>query len=262
MTADTAPDGLAATGLHFARGGERVLQGVNLKLAPGQLLSLLGANGAGKTTLLRLLLGLERPQTGELRLDGRELGQYSRMELARRIAYVPQAHHAPFPYRVFDIVLMGRLPMTGLFHGATSQDRDAAHTVMRRLGIAHLAARPYTEVSGGERQLALIARALAQGAGILIMDEPAAGLDYGHQMRLLELLSGLAGEGYAILKTTHHPEQALLASTHVALLRDGRITSYGPAADAVTPTAIKDLYGLDVTAFRSPRGQTAFERVT
>jgi iron complex transport system ATP-binding protein len=131
--------------------------------------------------------------------------------------------------------------------------------MLERLGVADLAERPYTEISGGERQLVLIARALAQGARILVMDEPVSGLDYGNQIRFLEHLRRLAADGYAIVKATHHPEHTLLASTRVALLCDGAIVLDGPPAEVVTPSTIQRIYHIEVSAFHAPNGEaTAF----
>lgn len=251
---------LQAHQLHYAWRGQLVLQGVNLALGPGEVVSLLGANGAGKSTLLRLLLGLLSPLYGMVTLGDRPLAQYGRRELAQQLAYVPQVHVTPFPYRVEDVVLMGRLPANGLLGNAQAgpADRERVAQVLERLGILALKDRAYTEISGGERQLTLIARALIQGARMLILDEPVNGLDYGHQMRLLEHLQRLAAEGYAILTTTHHPEHALLAATRVLVLEDGRITADGRPGEVVTPARIRHLYGVQVAAFHSPLGHTAF----
>lgn len=241
---------LAAIDLHFAYRGRQVLTGASLSLQSGDVVSLLGTNGAGKSTLLRLLLGFNAPHQGEVLLAGKPLHSYPRRKIARHIAYVPQVHVTPFPYLVREVVLLGRLPATGLSRAPSRADYEIAGTVLERLGIPHLAGRAYTEISGGERQLTLIARALAQGARTLVLDEPMNGLDYGHQLRLIERLRGLAAEGYAVLKTTHHPEHALLASTRVALLCDGRIEADGPPARVVTPAAIERLYGVRVEAHR------------
>ncbi len=247
---------LVAQEVHFAYAGRSVLHGVTLKIRSGEVVSLLGANGSGKTTLLRLLLGLSRPRSGLVALNGKPLAHYPRRELARYLAYVPQTHVTPFPYTVREIAVLGRLPYTGLVRSATRRDHHVAMEMLERLGIADLADRPYTEISGGERQLALIARALAQGARILIMDEPVSGLDYGNQLRFLALLRGLAAHGYAILKATHHPEHTLLASTRVALLCDGAIVLDGPPAEVVTPSTIKRIYHVEVSAFHAPNGDT------
>lgn len=256
---DPRPVELVASDLHFAYGSRSVLRGVSVSVAPGEIVSLLGANGSGKSTLLRLLLGLLRPKSGTVSLNGRLLAQHPPREQARYLAYVPQTHAAPFPYTVLEIAVLGRLPHTGLVRSPTPHDYDVALQTLDRLGVAHLAERPYTEISGGERQLTLIARALAQGARILVMDEPVSGLDYGNQLRFLQHLRDLAADGYAVIKTTHHPEHALLASTRVVLLSDGSVVGDGPPGEAVTPEAIHKLYRVDVSAFHAPDGAaTAF----
>ena len=250
---------LIAQGVRFAYPGREILRGVNLTVRPGEILSLLGANGSGKTTLLRLLLRLARPRAGLIALNGRPLAHYARRELARHLAYVPQTHITPFPYKVLEIAALGRLPHTGLVRSPTRRDYDVAMAMLQRLGIAHLAERPYTEISGGERQLTLIARALAQGARILIMDEPVSNLDYGNQLRFLAHLRTLAAEGYAILKATHHPEHTLMTSTRVALLADGVIFLDGPPREVITPSTIYQIYQVEVAAFHAANGEaTAF----
>lgn len=252
---------LLAADIDFRYGSRCVLDRAGLRLSGGEVVALLGRNGAGKSTLLRILLGLLRPQGGRVQLDGRPLHHHARRELAARLAYLPQAHVSPFPYPVRDIVLMGRLPANGWLSAPGRADIDAADALLSRFGIRHLAERPYTEISGGERQLALLARAMIQGARMLIMDEPMAGLDYGRQLQLLQHLRSLARDGYAVLLTTHHPEQALLAASRVAVLVDGRIVADGAADVIVTPQTIRVLYGVDVAAFRSPAGHVAFHPV-
>lgn len=239
-------DTLAGCGVCYRRQGRSVLNGVDLKLCQGDLVSLLGANGAGKTTLLRLLLGFEAPHGGEVRLNGAAMAGQNRRRIAHAVAYVPQAHAAPFPYRVDEVVALGRLPRSGLFGPPSQHDRALVAATLERLGIAHLAVRPYTALSGGERQLALIARALAQEARLLIMDEPLSGLDYGNQIRLLDQLRRLAADGFGILMTTHHPDHAANCSTRVAVLIDGRIERDGPPAEVVTIDTIHRLYGVRV----------------
>jgi len=230
--------------LWFRRNGRAVLQGADLALGPGELVSLLGANGAGKTTLLRLLLGFERPASGEVRLGQDMLRTLSRRAIARAVAYVPQSHVAPFPYRVREVIGLGRLALTGLFRAPGPADHAVVEATMARLGIAHLADRPYTEISGGERQLALIGRALAQEAGLLVMDEPLTGLDYGNQIRLLDRLAELAETGLGILMTTHAPDLAAMVSTRVAVLIEGRIAADGSPDAVVTDAMIGRLYGV------------------
>lgn len=240
------PTALELRDLHFAYRGRSVLRGAGFTADHGEIVSLLGANGAGKSTLLRLALGLIKPLSGEVLLAGEPIRRLARRRIARHLAYVPQAHVAPFPFEVREVVMLGRLAENGLFGRPRPADHTAVAECLDRLGIAHLARRPYTEISGGERQLTLIARALAQGARILILDEPATGLDFGHQIRLLEHLRRLAAEAYGIVMTTHHPDHALAVSTRVILLKDGRVLSEGPPKLTVTPQAIFTLYGVRI----------------
>lgn len=245
---------IAAHNVSFGYHGRRVLNDASLSLATGELVCLLGANGAGKSTLLKIMLGILKPQRGEVNLNGRPLAIQSRRQVAQRIAYVPQVHVAPFPYTVREVVLMGRLPATGFLRAASSTDHDKVQEIIQRIGIGHLADRPYTEVSGGERQLALIARALAQEASLLVMDEPLSGLDYGHQMRLLARLEQLAADGYGILMTTHDPDQSLVGCDRVTLLIGGRIAADGAPDEVLTPESIEQLYGVRVRLLRDPEG--------
>ena len=250
---------IEAHDIHFAYRGRPVLSGASLALRAGELVCLLGANGAGKSTLLKIMLGLLPPGKGSVLADGRPLPGLARRDLARLVAYVPQVHAAPFPYTIAEVVLMGRLPANGLFRAPGEADRKAAGRAMGHLGIEHLAERAYTEVSGGERQMALIARALAQEARLLIMDEPLAGLDYGHQLRLLARLESLAAEGYGVLMTTHDPDQPLTGHgggcDRVAMLTQGRIAADGPPAQVLTPEAVNRLYGVNVELLRSGEGR-------
>lgn len=246
---------LCATGVSFKRGQRQVLEGVHLSLAAGDMLALLGVNGAGKTTLLRCLLGLLTPSAGQVTLEGKPLTDWPRHQLARQLAYVPQAHVAPFPFSVREVVALGRLPHQGLSQAETQADREAVDSALEQLGIAGLAPRPYTELSGGERQLTLIARALAQGARLLIMDEPVSGLDFGHQIRLLRHLERLAAQGYGILQTTHYPDHALAYANRVAVLHQGRIEADDVPAQVITAECIRRLYQVDVEIMPIPRGR-------
>jgi len=206
---------------------------------------------------LRLLLGLERPAEGEVFLDGTPLRHLCRREIARSIAYIPQSHVPAFPYRVREVVRLGRTPSAGLFRSLRREDHEAADRALAQVGLSHFGERLYTQLSGGEIQLVLIARALAQGSRLLVMDEPFAGVDYGHQQRLVACLQNLASTGVGIVLTTHDPEQALHVSTRAALLVGGRIRDDGPPERVLTKEAIFSLYDVKVEVLRSAEGLAA-----
>lgn len=238
---------LGAESIFFGYTQHPVLRDVSLSIRQGEVVSLLGPNGSGKTSLLKTLLGLLRPSRGEARLDGRPVHAWTPREAAQRVAYVPQIHRTPFAFRVLDVAAMGRLAHHGLFGRVTGHDMDLAEAALGRLGIGHLAQAGYTEISGGERQLTLIARALAQGARTLVMDEPLNGLDYGNQIRVLEQITSLAAEGYTFVKTTHFPDHALWMASRVVLLRRGRIIANGPPAEIMSSRLLSDLYQADIS---------------
>ena len=248
------PPVLEARDLGYRIGGREVLGGVSLALAAGDLVALLGANGSGKTTLLRLLLGLARPESGQVLLDGRPLTAQTRRAIARRMAYVPQAHVPTFPFTVREIVAMGRTPDVGLGGRLRPEDDAAVCEALTRFGLLEVAERSYAALSGGERQAVLVARALVQGARILIMDEPTASLDLGQQTRLMTQLTGLAGEGHAILMSTHQPELALRWFNRSVLLHRGAVLSDGSPRATLTPKSLSDLYGVDVRLVEAQDG--------
>lgn len=223
---------------------QQVIEQLDLELDDGGVLALLGPNGSGKTTLLKLMLGILHPHGGRVRLDGRDIRRIPAKERARRLAYVPQVHREAFGYRVFDVVLMGRMPHAGFLGRYGATDRRLAGEALERMGISHLGERPYTEISGGERQMTLIARALAQGARVLVLDEPTNGLDYGNQQRLLDRLMALKQDQYTCLFTTHHPDHARRVADRVVMLQDGVILRDGTPAETVTPANVATLYGL------------------
>ena len=226
----------------FRQGRRMVLHDLSFGIRAGETTALLGPNGAGKTTLLRLLLGLAQPCTGRVLLDGRPMTQWSRREIARRIAYVPQGHVPLFPYSVRDIVGMGRLAETPFAPALRAMDEDAVDRALAELGITRLASRPYTDLSGGERQAVLLARALAQGARTLVLDEPETGLDHGQKQRLYALLRRLAAQGHAVVATTHDPLQAACMFDRAVLLRHGRIVGDGMATDVLSDAMVERLY--------------------
>lgn len=238
---------LQADNITFGYSNKTVLHDVSFAIRKGEIVSLLGPNGCGKTTLLKVLLGLYRSkQGGKVRFEGRELSSIHQKTLARSIAYVPQFHRASFAYRVLDVVLMGRMPHKSFFSRYNRHDKELARSALDKLSILHLEERPYTEISGGERQLALIARAMTQGAHTFIFDEPANGLDYGNQIRLLEELIKLSGQGYTFIKSTHFPDHALWVADRVIMMKQGTIIANGSSEETITSENLFALYGREV----------------
>lgn len=249
---------LSASGLSYGYPERRIGHDVALELRHGEVLALLGPNGSGKTTLLKTLLGLLPSQDGVLTLDGTELAALSVTERARALGYVPQAHAGTFAFSVFSVVLMGRTAHGSLFAAPSVHDRAVAMAMLERLGIARLAQRPYTMISGGERQLVLIARALAQEPRYVILDEPTASLDFGNQGKVMAEIRRLAAEGLGVLFTTHDPNQALRYADHVLMIRDGQALAAGRAAELLTSERLAELYGVGIETIRDGEGRVAF----
>lgn len=237
---------LSAKGLGTGHGRDALLTGVDLALHPGQVLCLLGPNGVGKTTLFRCLLGLLPVMQGELVLQGRNINWLDRRQIAQAVAYVPQAQALPFAFTARDIVLMGRSAMLGPFASPGPDDLRHADAALDRLGILHLACRDMSWLSGGQQQMVLIARALAQQAPALVMDEPTASLDLANRARIEALVTDLAHSGIGIILSTHDPDQAALLADQVVLLAAGRVAAQGPMRQVMTPAALSQLYGTAV----------------
>ncbi|WP_026802836.1 ABC transporter ATP-binding protein [Aliarcobacter lanthieri] len=234
-----------AKNISFSYQNKEVLNNINFELHQGDILSLIGKNGCGKTTLLKILLGIYK-SSGNIKILSKNINEYKNKELAKLISYVPQTHQIPFDYTVFDVVLMGRLAYTNLFSNYSKNDIEITIKNLEKVGILHLKDKIYSQISGGERQLAFIARALTQNAKIIFMDEPVTGLDYGNQLKLLKFLKELANEGYTFVKTTHYPDHALYASNKVMMLKDGKVLDYGTVDDKLTVENINQLYDVNV----------------
>jgi iron complex transport system ATP-binding protein len=229
-------------GLTIGYPDRTVGQGLDVFLSTGEVLALLGPNGGGKTTLLKTLLGLLRPKAGEVRLDGKTIDSYPIGERARFIAYVPQVHISTFAFTVETVVLMGRTAHGGLFSRPSAKDRAVVQNVLERFGISSLAARSYTMISGGERQLVLLARALAQEPRFIVLDEPTASLDFGNQGKVMNEIRALARSGHGVLFTTHDPNHALRAADRAYLLRDGTRIADGPVSTILNREQLQKLY--------------------
>lgn len=237
---------LAVQNLAIGYGARTVGRDFNFNVAAGEVLALLGPNGGGKTTLLKTALGLIPPLAGDVRLGGDPLANLSVRERAQRAAYVPQVHTGLFAFSVEDLVLMGRSARAQVFAGPSLRDREVAHTTIARLGIAHLAERPYTQISGGERQLALIARALAQEPQLVIFDEPTASLDFGNQGKVMREMRRLAADGLSVIFSTHDPNHALRHADRALLIRDGTALVSGRCGEVITEENLRTLYGSEV----------------
>ena len=229
--------------LHFGYKKHKVLQGIDFELYRGEVVSLLGPNGCGKSTLIRLMLKL-LDASDVICLSGRSLREYSHKEIAEQIAYIPQYHNVPFNYSVLEMVVMGRISKLGFFASPSHKDHEIAKEALKRAGIIELQDRPFGQLSGGQKQLVLLARAIAQEVNIFIMDEPVNGLDYGNQIRLLELIDSLAKEGYTFLKTTHYPDHALLVSSRVVVMDGGVVIANGTPEEVIHSEMIESVYGI------------------
>jgi len=237
---------LKVESLDFGFPGRTIGRDVSFSLAAGEVMCVLGPNGGGKTTLFRTVLGLLASHGGKILLEENPIETLSRTEIARLIGYVPQGHSGYFAYTVREFVLMGRTAHLGIFSSPSKRDHEVAGRALASLGMAHLAERPITEVSGGERQLALVARALAQEPRMLLLDEPTASLDFGNQVRVLERIAALARTGIAILFSSHDPDHAFLCAQRALLLAEGRALEIGAPHDVIRADTLQRLYGVSV----------------
>ena len=226
--------------------GKSVLENVNFSVESGEICVLLGPNGVGKTTLFKSILKLIPVLDGEVCLDGESVKKWPYSKLAESLAYVSQFHIPPFPYDVKDVVLLGRLNSVGYFGQPKKEDYEIAEAAMEDMGVRHLRDKPYTEISGGERQLVMIARALAQEPAFLIMDEPTANLDYGNMVKVINKVRSLKDKGYGVIMTTHWPDQAFMCESNVVLLQRYNPMIFGRAMDVVTEKNLHDAYGVNV----------------
>jgi iron complex transport system ATP-binding protein len=248
---------LAFEGVGVALGGRAVLEDVSLALAPGEVVALVGPNGSGKTTLLRVASGVVAPASGRVRLSGRELPQLSRRELARALAVVPQDASIPFPFSVAEVVLMGRSPHLAPLAFESRADVERAREAMARVGIEQLADRSVLELSGGERQLVLVARAFAQDPRVLLLDEPTAHLDLRHRLEVLARVREFAAAGRGALVVSHDLGLAARTSERLALLRAGRIFAAGRPEEVLTPPALREVFGVEAEVLRTPQAGLA-----
>lgn len=237
---------LEVNNLSFSYDQRCIFSDVSFSVDSGEILSLLGPNGTGKTTLFKAVLGLHKVDNGDILLNGTSIRDWSRRKIAQFIGYVPQHHIPPFPFKVLEVILMGRTAHLKSFASPTSADIEIALEAMEILNISYLKDKIYTEISGGERQLVLIARALAQEPELLIMDEPTSNLDFGNQIKVLQHIKHLAESGLAIIMSTHYPDHALQYASKVALMKDKNVDRIGEPGLIITEDNLKDIYGVGI----------------
>jgi iron complex transport system ATP-binding protein len=237
---------LSIENLYFSYNSAPVLKGVSFSADYGELIYILGPNGVGKSTLFRCILGQLKSSRGNILISGKSISDYSIAELAKEVAYIPQSYKPTFNYSVLQTVTMGRTVYMPLFASPSDSDYEKSREVLEKLGISDLAERGVTEISGGERQLVLIARALVQDAKILIMDEPTSNLDYGNQLRIQNKMRHLSEEGMLVIQSSHNPQNALQFADRVIAMYDGMNVASGKPGEVINPNLMEQLYALKV----------------
>lgn len=241
--------------LSFAYGKKGVLKNISFEAKDGEFLALIGPNGVGKTTLFRCILGIQKNRyDGTVYLNEKDIRTYKPKELAHNVAYIPQTHGHVFNYSVRDMVLMGTSHQVSSFAVPGKKEKEAAEAAMKRVGVDWLADKNYAHLSGGEQQLVLIARALAQQAKILIMDEPTSSLDYGNQAHVLEQVFALSKEGYTVIVSTHNPQHAFWYADKVLALKGGSVEAFGAPEKVLTEELVYNLYGVKSSFIESENG--------
>ncbi len=242
---------IEARGIGFGYNGQPIFQDINFSIKPGEIFCLLGPNGCGKTTLLDCILGHLKPHTGKVLLNGRDISRIRPEQIARQIAYIPQTHNKTFPYRVLDVVLMGRAAYIGIFGRPDKMDGAIAEEALEMVGITHLKERLYTQLSGGEVQLVMVARALAQRTPVIVMDEPTAHLDFKHELVIMEKVVDLVQkQGLTILMATHFPNHCFYFEnrgliTRVAMMNDMNFLTVGSPGEVLSEANLKELYNVN-----------------
>ncbi|HEU5358725.1 MAG TPA: ABC transporter ATP-binding protein, partial [Gemmatimonadales bacterium] len=231
------------------------LDGVDCRVMPGELVAVVGPNGSGKTSLTRALLGVVRPTSGEVRLDGVPIGGWDRRAIARAVGVVLQREETPFPIRVSEAVMMGRYAHIGPVEAPRAVDRAAVRQALERCDVWSLRDRSVDTLSGGEWQRVRMARALAQEPGLLILDEPSAALDLRHEMELFELIGDLVSGGIGALVVSHHLNVAARFASSLLLLSEGRVAAQGPAAEVLRPDVLAAVFGWPVSVAIAPDGR-------
>ncbi|HIZ99387.1 MAG TPA: heme ABC transporter ATP-binding protein [Candidatus Janibacter merdipullorum] len=243
---------IVLTDVGCTRGGRQILSGVSLEVSPGRLLALVGPNGAGKSTLLALMCGDLRLSGGEVRIDDRPLGQWSASDLARVRSVLLQSNDVSFSFTSREVVEMGRNPWTG--RPEADEDEEAVTEAMRTADVVHLADRPYSSLSGGERARVSLARVLAQRTPVVLLDEPTAALDLRHQEEVMSVARSLAREGRAVIVVLHDLSLAAAYADEIAVIAEGTLGALGEPAEVLTTEMVRSVYGVDTHLLESPDG--------
>lgn len=249
---------LQINNLYGGYGKSDVLKDISFSVETGEILYIIGKNGSGKSTIFKFLLRFLTPSKGEILLNNKPIESYSTKEFAKYIAYIPQSHSTVFGYNVLDIVMMGRTPHLINLGSPSDEDYQKTYNTLELLGISHMAYKNYTKLSGGERQLVLIARAICQDAKLLIMDEPTANLDYANQKIILNTVQKLSDSGYTIIMSTHSIDQPLATSSKILLIKNGKCIGYGNTSDTLTSESLECIYGIpmDILSVFDRNGKT------
>lgn len=228
--------------LSFSYRKNQILSNISFHAEKNQVLAVLGPNGVGKSTLFQSILGLKQIVQGQIFLFDQDIQRLTPAQIASNIAYIPQIERSSFHYTVSEMVLMGTTVKLGLFSQPGKEELERAEQALKQLNLLPLAHRDFQTLSGGEARLVLLARALAQGAKILIMDEPTSGLDYGNSLRVMNILKSLTDQNYTLIFSTHEPNQALNFSDSVLALYQGRVAAFGKTKNEMTPDLLYQLY--------------------
>lgn len=240
---------LEVKNLYGGYGKSNIIEDISFSVDSGDILCIMGKNGSGKSTIFNFLLRFLTPSKGEILLNNKPIENYSTKEYAKYIAYIPQYHNTVFGYSVIDIVMMGRTPHLSNMDSPSNEDIKKAYETLELLGISHMARRNYTKLSGGERQLVLIARSICQDAKFLIMDEPTANLDYANQRIILETIQKLSDSGYTIIMSTHSTDHPFQVSNKVLLIKNGNCLGFGDTSDILTESTLECIYGVPMDIF-------------
>ncbi len=232
--------------------GKQVFENLGFSAKEGDFLCLLGSNGSGKSTLLKCLCGILKLKNGVIRLDGKDIYSLNRAEIGKILGFLPQDHNIVFPYTVFQVVLMGRSPHLGLFSSPSTEDLEIAEKSLAKIGISHLKEKPYTEISGGEKQLLFIARLLCQQSKILLLDEPTSHLDFKNQTVVLSMVKRIAESGMCVIMTSHFPNNAFLFSNKVGVIKDGNFLAFGKPEEVITEDVLSRAYDMKVRILENP----------